>query len=56
MGELIVELLKVIGLIYCTIVGLMMIVIYLFLLIRLTDYAIHSDDYNDFDDKEQKET
>jgi len=32
--------LEIIGLIYCTAVGLMMCCIYLIILIRLTDYAI----------------
>jgi hypothetical protein len=45
-------ILQVIGLIYCTVIGLMMMCVYLIILIRLTDYAIHFDDCNDNDNNE----
>ncbi len=40
-------ILAAIGVLYCTVIGLMMMCVYLIILIRLTDYATHFDDYYD---------
>lgn len=47
MGEVVWKLIQIIGLIYCTAVGLMAVCMFLIIWIRLTDYAIHSDDYKE---------
>ena len=45
-------ILKAIGLLYCTGIGLMMVCAHLIILIRLTDYAIQADARADYDNKE----
>lgn len=52
MVEALWEVLQIIGLLYCAGVGLLMCCIYLIMLIRLTDYAIHFDDPEDEENKE----
>lgn len=50
MWEAIKELVILIGMLYCIVVGLMGIAIYLLIIVRLTDVYLHPDKYEEDDE------